>query len=123
MMETDPNKRHQIEFKSILLDVIEKYKTFERVNRANSVQTFKHEQHNKGIDNTVCAEVLKPEKMKKAAHDPYLQEGDLEDHISDSSMQLELIFLNDMPTLKRKLIESPKTKYMGADKSKRLNML
>ena len=41
MMETDPNKRHQIEFKSILLDVIEKYKTFERVNRANSVQTLK----------------------------------------------------------------------------------
>ena len=34
MMETDPNDRFTIEYKSILLDLIERAKTYERVGKA-----------------------------------------------------------------------------------------
>lgn len=41
MMETDQNIRYLIEYKSILLDILEKYKTFERVNLARFLRSFR----------------------------------------------------------------------------------
>jgi hypothetical protein len=123
MMETDPSKRYLIEYKSILLDIIEKYKTFERVNLALFLQTFKNEQKNYSIDSEVCSEVIKPEVMSKVAHDIFSQEGDEEQSYEGTSMQLESIFMNDMPLAKKKLIQELKMKYMGPRNERRLEML
>lgn len=119
MMETDANKRYLIEFKSILLDIIEKFKTFERVNLATFLQTFKQEQKNEGIDNIICAEVIRPERAHKPVTDSTLEEESEE----KDSMLLESVFQNDMPTAKKEFIKFLKTKYMGATGWKRLEML
>ena len=120
MMETDSNKRYLIEFKSILLDIIEKYKTFERVNLALFLQTFKQEQKNEGIDNVICAEVIRPERGHKPVTTSTLGEEESEER---DSMLLESVFQNDMPSAKKELIKLLKIKYMGPTGRKRLEML
>lgn len=121
-METDPKKRYKIEFKSILLDIIEKYKTFERVNLALFIRTFQHDQKNQHLEKSICSQILKPLRLRKSVGDPYDMEED-ENESHRDSMQLESIFLNDMPVAKKKLIESLRLEYMGQGNYKRLEML
>jgi hypothetical protein len=123
MMETDPSKRYMIEYKSILLDIIEKYKTFERVNLALFLKKFKIEHGKEGIDSEICAEVIKPERFTKVAHDIFSQEGEGEETFEGDSMQFESIFLNDMPLAKKKQIQTYKQQYMGYNNERRLEML
>lgn len=122
MMETDPSKRYLIEFKSILLDIIEKFKTFERVNLAKFLETFKQEQKNENIDHEICSEIIKPERGSKVVQSSIHEDEDPEEN-EFQSLHMESIFQNDMPAEKRRFINTLKTKYMGPNNQRRLEML
>lgn len=64
-MEVDPKERHPLEYKSIVLDIIEKYKTYERVLASNNPQEF-----SKGQDFTEekGSKTQKNEERKKYYH-------------------------------------------------------
>lgn len=141
MMETNPNTRYLIEYKSILLDIIEKYKTFERVNLAIFLKSFNvliKSFVEAGVTDSdkesqqamrekrrqfACSEMIKPERHTfhpKTGEFQY-NTGYNSEYSNYDAPELESIFVEDITSADRREIASKKAELL--DPLNRLKMV
>ena len=119
-MEADCNKRWLVEYKSILLDVIEKYKTFERVNLARFIAEYQSAAPATDLTSYVLSEIVKPDKYEL---DPYTGEimyeefeGEEPEEFYESMAEIDSLFVNEIPPSEKYRVSKLKMEQLNPDK-------
>lgn len=120
MMEADQTKRYLIEYKSILLDVIEKYKTFERVNLSRFLLEFENRALPENLTSYILSEIVRPDRFeldKFSGEILYERiDGDESDDFYESMAELDSIFVNEVPPSEKYRVSKLKMEELNPEK-------